>query len=273
MGITGHPPPAYPSSSSDLLGHDALAGPPAEAPLKKKKRKGLRKLAPAYVLRQTMKGARSAAGDLLRTSCLQSHLGLRAFCAAAGKVARGCAASSVCGHSAVCRAAVKAPEEVLVPPLSGAQPSLRPAPSQIDAPVLQLDMHCHRCVPGQSLHDVTAAARQVRCATAAGCWGHRVTTFSAGKMDGRVKRPSLRRDSVDPIKMAAGAASRETRRRTKELDALVSAPGGVMAPACSNGGNRPQCWPAGRAEVLNALLTSASQQHEVVLGAGAGMQA
>ena len=31
---------------------------------KKKKRKGLRKLAPAYVLRQTMKGARNAAGDL-----------------------------------------------------------------------------------------------------------------------------------------------------------------------------------------------------------------
>ncbi len=66
MGITGHPPPVYTSSSSGLLGHDALAGPSAEAPLKKKKRKGLRKLAPAYVLRQTMKGARSAAGDLLR---------------------------------------------------------------------------------------------------------------------------------------------------------------------------------------------------------------
>eukprot|EP00891_Asterochloris_glomerata_P000836 jgi/Astpho2/836/Aster-00685 len=112
MGITGHPPPVYTSSSSGLLGHDALAGPSAEAPLKKKKRKGLRKLAPAYVLRQTMKGARSA----------------------------------------------------------------------------------------------------------------------AGKMDGLTKRPSLRRDSVDPIKMAAGQASRETRRRTKELDALpeeekITAPG------------------------------------------------
>ena len=64
MGITGHPAPVY-TSSNDLLDHEALAGPSSEVPLKKKKRKGLRKLAPAYVLRQTMKGARNAAGDLL----------------------------------------------------------------------------------------------------------------------------------------------------------------------------------------------------------------
>ncbi len=63
------------------------------------------------------------------------------------------------------------------------------------------------------------------------------TTTSAGKMDGLTKRPSLRRDSVDPIKMAAGQASRETRRRTKELDALVSVPPGVMALAGSSKGS------------------------------------
>ncbi len=59
-----------------------------------------------------------------------------------------------------------------MPHLSAAQPSLRLAPGQIDAPVLQPDRRCHSYVPWRIRHDVTAGARQMLCA-AAGCWGVR----------------------------------------------------------------------------------------------------
>ena len=86
---------------------------------------------------------------------------------------RGMPAASIYGHTAAFVAATKATGGVLVPHLDDAQPSLWLAPGQINAPVLQPDRHCHSCVPQRVLHDVTAAARQMHCATAAGCWGSR----------------------------------------------------------------------------------------------------
>ena len=257
MGITGQPPPVYTSSSNDLLGHDALAGPPAEVPLKKKKRKGLRKLAPAYVLRQTMRGARSAAGDLLgilarAPGAVHSALQLARWKGVASPIHVWAQCSLHCSCQGQWRTACATPERCTAFPAAGTRPDRGTCPAVWQAlPQLCRSADSARCDSSRQAD----ALRRCCCRLL----GHQVTTTSAGKVDARVKRTSLRRDSVDPIKMAAGAASRETRRCTKELDALVSAAAGAMALAGSRGGSRPKRRPACRTKLLDALLTSASQ--------------